>query len=113
MTDKTQMTARDLLVRLEEYPHAQESQTLAEAVELLETWQIEFGGSTSMPRVLLVLDDNNQLLGTVRRRDILRGIEPEFHGELDTTHPEAHFLSLIHISEPTRPNAPSRMPSSA
>ena len=27
--------------------------------------------------------------------------------------PEVLFLSLIHISEPTRPNAPSRMPSSA
>ena len=26
---------------------------------------------------------------------------------------ELHWLSLIHISEPTRPNAPSRMPSSA
>ena len=88
-------TARDLLVPLEDYPHAQESQTLAEAVELLETWQIDFDGFKSMPRVLLVLGDNNQLLGLARRRDILRGIEPEFHGNLDMTHPEAHFKTEI------------------
>lgn len=88
-------TARDLLVPLEDYPHANESQTLAEAVELLETWQIDFDGRKSMPRVLLVLGDNNELLGMARRRDILRGIEPEFHGELDETHPEAHFKSEI------------------
>lgn len=88
-------TARDLLVRLEDYPHARESQTLADAIELLETRQIEFDGTTSMPRVLLVLDDDDQLLGCVRRRDILRGIEPEFHGELDKAHPEAHIKSEI------------------
>lgn len=88
-------TARDVLISLEDYPHARESQTLGEAVELLENWQIEFDGRTSMPRILLVLDDNNRLLGSVRRRDILRGIEPEFHGKLDTTHPEAHFETEI------------------
>ena len=88
-------TARDLLVPLEDYPHALESQTLAEAVQLLETWQIDFDGRQSMPRVLLVLGDNNQLIGMARRRDILRGIEPEFHGELDATHPEAHFKTEI------------------
>ena len=88
-------TARDVLVPLEDYPHARESTTLAEAVELLENWQIEFDGSTSMPRILLVLDDNNHLLGSVRRRDILRGLEPEFHETLDTLHPEAHFKTEI------------------
>ena len=98
------------MVRLEDYPHARESQTLAQAVELLETRQIEFDGRMSMPRVLLVFDEDNQLLGAVRRRDILRGIEPEFHGELDTTHPEAHFKTeidpnlaeLIPVSDPKR-----------
>ena len=48
-----------------------------------------------MPRILLVFDDANQLIGVVRRRDILRGLEPDYHGELDTTHPEAHFKTEI------------------
>ena len=84
-------TARDVMVPLDDYPHASESQTLREAVRLLETAQIQFGGQTSMPRILLVFDANNQLLGVARRRDILRGLEPDFHGDLDATHPEAHF----------------------
>ena len=88
-------TARDVMVPLDDYPHAFEHQTLREAVRLLETEQIQFGGQTSMPRILLVFDGNNQLLGVARRRDILRGLEPEFHGELDTTHPEAHVKTEI------------------
>ena len=88
-------TARDVMVPLDDYPHASEHQTLREAVKLLETSQIQFGGHTSMPRILLVFDVNNQLLGILRRRDILRGLEPDFHGELDTTHPEAHVKTEI------------------
>ena len=36
-----------------------------------------------------------------------------FYAASDITDGDAESLSLIHISEPTRPNAPSRMPSSA
>jgi len=88
-------TARDIMVPLDDYPHASDTQTLREAVKLLETRSIQFGGQVSMPRILLVFDGNNQLLGVCRRRDILRGLEPDFHGELDTTHPEAHFKTEI------------------
>lgn len=95
MTYLIPKTARDLLVPLDKYPHARESQTLAEAVAMLETRQIQFDGRISMPRVLLVLDEENQLLGSLRRRDILRALEPAFHDELDTTHPEAHFKAEI------------------
>ena len=87
--------ARDVMVPLDDYAHAYEHQTLREAVKLLETSQIQRDGQTSMPRILLVFDGNNQLLGIARRRDILRGLEPEFHGELDTTHPEAHIKTEI------------------
>lgn len=90
-----QKTARDVMVPLDNYPHALETQTLEEAVELLETAQIRIGGATSMPRILLVFDADNQLLGMARRRDILRGLEPEYHHELDTLHPEAHFKTEI------------------
>lgn len=87
--------ARDVMVPLDDYPHARDSQPLREAVELLETAQIHFGGTTSMPRVLLVFDDQNLLVGMARRRDILRGLEPEYHQQLDTSHPEAHFKTEI------------------
>ncbi len=88
-------SARDVMVPIAEYPHARGNQPLAEGVRLLEKSPIEFHGRTSMPRILLVFDDASQLIGVVRRRDILRGLEPDYHGELDTTHPEAHFKTEI------------------
>lgn len=88
-------TARDIMVPLDDYPHAYDTQTLREAVRLLETAVIQFGGRTSMPRVLLVFDAHNKLLGKVRRRDIMRGLEPDFHPELSATHPELHFEADI------------------
>lgn len=91
----TPRTARDVMVPLDDYPHAFDTQTLREAVKLLETREIQFGGQVSMPRILLVFDANNQLLGVARRRDILRGLEPDFHGELETSHPEAHIKTEI------------------
>ena len=85
--ERTPITARDVMVPLDQYPHALETQSLADAVRLLETEQIEFGGQTSMPRIILVLDDENQLVGMARRRDILRGLAPRFHQALVTSHP--------------------------
>ncbi len=98
------------MVALNDYPHARQSQTLAEAAHMLTQVPIQTGETTSMPRVLLVFDDDDQLLGCVRRRDILRGLEPEFHDELDTAHPEAHvpveidpnLTDLIPALEPER-----------
>ena len=91
----SELSARDVMVPIAEYPHALGTQTLLEGVRLLETSAIRFEGRTSMPRILLVFDDANQLIGVIRRRDILRGLEPDYHGELDTTHPEAHFKTEI------------------
>ncbi len=90
-----ELRARDVMVPIADYPHALGSQPLAEGVRLLEKSPIEFDGRTSMPRILLVFDDANQLIGVVRRRDILRGLEPDYHGDLNTTHPEAHFKTEI------------------
>jgi CBS domain-containing protein len=88
-------TAQDVMIDLDRYPQALATQTLATAAQRLEQAQIHFGGRTSMPRVLLVFDTDNQLLGMVRRRDILRGLEPEFHQDLGESHPEAHFKTEI------------------
>ena len=87
--------AGEFMIPLEEYPHVSQSCTLREVVELMEKSQLEVDGRRSLPRVVLVFDnnnqlmgircvkfcnqfDNNQLMGTVRRRDILRGLEPKF-----------------------------------
>jgi len=71
-------TARDLMIPIEKYPHVCETCTLRQAVIEIENASLSVKGRKSLPRVLLVLDDNQQLVGVVRRRDILRGLEPRF-----------------------------------
>jgi CBS-domain-containing membrane protein len=63
---------------LEEYPHLPYWFTLRQAVAEIRAYQIEVQGRMSLPRYLLVFDEKYRLLGYVRRRDILRGLEPSF-----------------------------------
>ncbi|MFH1685908.1 MAG: CBS domain-containing protein [bacterium] len=70
--------AKDIMIPLEEYPHVPDFFTLKQAVAIIEGSTIDVGGRVSMPRSLLVFDREYRLVGVVRRRDILRGLEPEF-----------------------------------
>jgi predicted transcriptional regulator len=70
--------AKDIMIPIEIYPHISYYYTLRKAVEVLENATIIWGEQTSLPRALLVFDDEEQLLGIVRRRDILKGLEPKF-----------------------------------
>lgn len=69
---------RDVMIPLENYPHISYYDTLLEAMEKIEDSQLEVGGKKSLPRVLLVFGKEQNLVGMVRRRDILRGMEPKF-----------------------------------
>jgi predicted transcriptional regulator len=71
-------TALNLMVPIEKYPHIKHWTTLHEAVETIEKAALESHGRQSLPRALLVVDDKYNLLGIVRRRDIMRGLEPKF-----------------------------------
>lgn len=73
-----EILARDIMVPLNSYPHMPHFQTLREAVAIIEKAVIEKPAGTSLPRSILIFDERYQLLGVVRRRDILRGLEPEF-----------------------------------
>jgi len=70
--------AEDITIPLEKYPHIPYWYTLRQAVEKLQNSSIEFMGHKSLPRALLVFDETYNILGIVRRRDILRGLEPKF-----------------------------------
>ncbi|MHC4663456.1 MAG: CBS domain-containing protein [Planctomycetota bacterium] len=70
---------RDVMVPLEEYPHVTVSNTLREAVQEIGKFQILRRKRTSLPRVALVFDDGfSEIQGILRRRDIMRGLEPRF-----------------------------------
>ena len=69
---------RDIMVPLEEYPCIPETLTLRDAISEMSV-QILRKGQLSLPRVALVFDDDfSDLLGLLRRRDIMRGLEPRF-----------------------------------
>ncbi len=73
--------ACDIMIPLEEYPHIPYWFTLRQAMAEMESSQLERDGRKSLPRGVLVFDERYHLLGMVRRRDILRGLEPEFLGQ--------------------------------
>ncbi len=103
-------TAIDLMVTLDQYPHVRDSLTLKQALEIISTAHIHIHDEDSLPRILLVLDDDNRLLGLIRRRDILRGLSPRWFFKADAQHPEAVFdVSLDdNISEVLADKAVSR-----
>ena len=70
--------AGEFMIPLDEYPHIPYWFTLRETIAELESVELEIRGRKSLPRWVLVFDEKYQLMGTVRRRDILRGLEPEF-----------------------------------
>jgi CBS domain-containing protein len=69
---------RQMMIPLEDYPWVRIDDTLKYAVRVMEEARLENYSRASLPRVLLVFDHNDQLAGKVRRRDIMRGLEPNF-----------------------------------
>ncbi|NQT37088.1 MAG: CBS domain-containing protein [Planctomycetes bacterium] len=75
----------DIMVPLKEYPCIPETLDLRGAIAEMAV-QILREGRATAPRVALVFDERRgELLGMLRRRDIMRGLEPRFmhSGSLD------------------------------
>jgi CBS-domain-containing membrane protein len=70
--------AGDIMIPLDEYPHLPYWFTLRQATVELEKSEVEIDGRKSLPRAVLIFDEKYQLMGMARRRDIMRGLEPEF-----------------------------------
>jgi CBS domain-containing protein len=69
---------RDIMIPVAQYPRVHLSDTLEDAISVMREAKLEVGRRPSLPRVLLVFDDEESLVGIVRRRDIMRGLEPKF-----------------------------------
>jgi predicted transcriptional regulator len=81
-------TAIDLMIPIEKYPHISYKATIKETISLFYNTRLELHGKTSLTRAILVFDDENKLIGMVRRRDIMRGFQPKcFFGHC-VTHPQ-------------------------
>lgn len=76
-TERGEMrTVGEIMVPIDQYPSVRDNTTLRDAVEVIEKAQIEIAGRKSLPRVLFVYDEIGVYVGYVRRRDIMRGLEP-------------------------------------
>lgn len=67
-------TAKDIMIPLDKYPHIPYWFTLRQAITSMEKAHIEIDGQQSLPRIVLVFDETYQLMGILRRRDILQGL---------------------------------------
>ena len=60
--------AGDIMIPLNKYPHIPHWFTMRQALAEMEHTELEIGGRGSLPRVVLVFDEEYALLGIVRRR---------------------------------------------
>jgi len=70
--------AEEIMIPLDKYPHVPYWSSLREVIAVMERSVFEINGRQSLPRVVLVFDEQYRLLGSARRRDILRGLAPTF-----------------------------------
>jgi predicted transcriptional regulator len=70
--------AGDIMIPLDSYPHIPHWFTLRQAMAEIENTIIEIDDQKSLPRIVLVFDEKYNLMGMVRRRDILRGLQPDY-----------------------------------
>ena len=70
--------AGDLMIPLDHYPHIPYWFTLRQAMAEIENTEIEVEGQKSLPRIVLVFDEKYNLMGMIRRRDILKGLQPDY-----------------------------------
>ena len=69
---------KELMVPLSEYAAVNKDATLYEAVIELEKSQKEFRRSPYRHRAILVLDENNEILGKISQMDVLRALESKY-----------------------------------
>ncbi|MDP2210193.1 MAG: CBS domain-containing protein [Candidatus Aquicultor sp.] len=67
---------KNLMVDVDKYPHIPSDISLKQAIEIVKDSMLE-GQFCFQPMIALVMD-NNRLVGTLRLRDILQGLEPNF-----------------------------------
>jgi predicted transcriptional regulator len=70
--------AGDLMIPLDNYPHIPYWFTLRQAMAEIENTELVVDGQKSLPRIVLVFDEKYNLMGMVRRRDILKGLRPDY-----------------------------------
>ena len=69
---------REVMIPIDEYPSVRDTDTLRDAISAIKNGRLEVDGVVSLARNVLVFDEIAVLVGYVRRRDILVGLEPTY-----------------------------------
>ena len=86
-------TAGDVMLLPERYPHCRLSCTIREAIVALSASAVKLqDGYIMLPRYVLVLDDDDRLVGVVSRRELLKGLIPHLHEDREAA---AHIKELV------------------
>jgi cytidylate kinase/CBS domain-containing protein len=86
-------TAGDVMLPPEKYPHCRLNCTIREAIVALSASAVKLqDGYIMLPRYVLVLDDDDRLVGVVSRRELLKGLIPHLQDDQET---EAHIKELV------------------
>ena len=78
-------TVRDLMIPLGEYAVVSQSASLRDALQILGRARASLAAEKHRPRAVLVVDDQDKVIGQVGHLEILRALEPKFNlsGDLD------------------------------
>jgi CBS domain-containing protein len=68
---------KDLMVPISEYATVSQGSTLSEAVSALEKAQEDYNHTHYRHRAVLVMDNNEQVVGKLNQMDFLRSLEPQ------------------------------------
>ena len=71
-------SVKELMVPIDEYATVREDATLIEAVMALEKAQTEFDQARYRHRAILVLDENNHIVGKISQHDVIEALEPRY-----------------------------------
>jgi cytidylate kinase/CBS domain-containing protein len=86
-------TAKDVMLPPERYPHCRLGCTIREAIVALSASAVKLqDGYIMLPRYVLVLDDDDRLVGVVSRRELLKGLIPHLREDRES---EAHIKELV------------------
>jgi len=90
------LTARDLMVPVDQCPRVSENATLREAIMALEATRLQGDPWDYRPRVVLV-NDEHSVIGTLRQFEILMALEPKYKELLQTQ--ESKYVSALQMLE--------------
>jgi cytidylate kinase len=85
--------ASDVMLPPERYPNCRLSCTIREAIVAISASAVKLqDGHMMLPRYVLVLDNDDRLVGVVSRRELLKGLIPHLRDDRET---EAHIKKLV------------------